>query len=34
MVIIRLLRLSIVRVDITAGTLHPNPMISGINDFP
>ena len=27
-------RLSIVRVDITAGTLHPNPMIKGMNDFP
>ena len=26
--------LSIVRVAITAGTLHPNPIISGMNDFP
>ena len=30
----RLLWLSIVLVAITAGTLHPNPMINGINDFP
>ncbi|MBA7554505.1 hypothetical protein ES705_47126 [subsurface metagenome] len=29
-----LLRFSIERVAIIAGTLHPNPMISGINDFP
>ena len=27
-------RLSIVRVAITAGTLHPNPIISGMNDLP
>jgi hypothetical protein len=33
-VIIRLLRLSMVRVDIMAGTLHPKPMMSGMNDLP
>ena len=33
-VMIRLLRLSIVRDAIIAGTLHPNPIIKGINDFP
>ena len=27
-------RLSIVRVAITAGTLHPKPMMSGMNDLP
>ena len=26
--------LSMVRVDITAGTLQPKPMMSGINDLP
>ena len=34
MVISRLLRLSIVREAMIAGTLQPNPMTSGINDFP
>ena len=27
-------RLSIVRVAITAGTLQPNPIMSGMNDLP
>ena len=27
-------RLSMVRVAMTAGTLQPKPMISGMNDFP
>ena len=30
----RLLRLSIVREAMTAGTLHPNPITSGMNDLP
>ena len=30
----RLFRFSIVREAIIAGTLHPNPIIKGINDFP
>jgi hypothetical protein len=34
MVINRSLRLSIIRVAIIAGTLHPKPMKSGIKDFP
>ena len=34
MVIMRLLRLSMVRVAITANTLHPNPIISRMNDLP
>ena len=33
-VIRRLRRLSMVRVAITAGTLHPKPMMRGINDLP
>ena len=33
-VMMRLLRLSMVRVAIIAGTLHPNPMSMGMNDFP
>ena len=33
-VIMRLLRLSIVREAMIAGTLHPNPMIRGMNDLP
>ena len=27
-------RLSMVRVAMTAGTLHPKPMMSGMNDLP
>ena len=34
MVIRRLLRLSMVRQAMIAGTLQPKPMISGMNDFP
>ena len=34
MVMMRERLLSIVRVAITAGTLQPNPMISGMNDLP
>ena len=34
MVISRLFRFSIVREAIIAGTLHPNPIMSGINDLP
>ncbi len=34
MVIKRLDLLSIILVDIMAGTLHPNPITSGMNDFP
>lgn len=34
MVISRLLKLSIVRVAMMAGTLQPNPMTSGMNDLP
>ena len=30
----RLLRLSIVRVTMMAGTLQPKPMMSGMNDLP
>ena len=30
----RLLRLSIVRVAMTAGTLQPNPITKGMNDLP
>ena len=33
-VIMRLLRLSMVRVAIMAGTLQPNPMSIGMNDLP
>jgi hypothetical protein len=33
-VISLLFRLSMVRVASIAGTLHPNPMIIGMNDFP
>ena len=33
-VIKRLFRFSIVREAMIAGTLHPNPIINGINDFP
>ena len=33
-VINRLLRLSMVRVAIIAGTLQPKPIIKGINDLP
>ena len=33
-VMMRLLRLSMVRVAIMAGTLQPNPIINGMNDFP
>ena len=34
MVTRRLFGLSIVRDAMIAGTLHPNPIIMGINDFP
>ena len=34
MVIRLLLRLSMVRQAMIAGTLQPKPMISGMNDFP
>ncbi len=34
MVIIRLLRLSMVRVAMMAGTLQPKPMMRGMNDLP
>ncbi len=34
MVIMRLLRLSMLRLDIMAGTLQPNPITSGMNDLP
>ena len=34
MVMIRERRLSMVRVAITAGTLQPKPMMSGMNDLP
>lgn len=34
MVMMRERRLSMVRVAITAGTLHPKPMMSGMNDLP
>ena len=34
MVIMRLLLLSMVRVAMMAGTLHPKPMIRGMNDLP
>ena len=34
MVISRLLRLSIVRQAMIAGTLQPKPMMSGMNDLP
>ena len=34
MVMIRLRLLSMVRVDMTAGTLHPKPMMRGMNDLP
>ena len=34
MVMMRDRRLSMVRVAITAGTLQPKPMISGMNDLP
>ena len=33
-VMMRLLRLSMVRVAIIAGTLQPNPITMGMNDFP
>ena len=34
MVMSRLWRLSMVRDDMMAGTLHPKPIIRGINDLP
>ena len=34
MVTTRVKRFSMVRVAITAGTLHPNPISSGMNDLP
>ena len=34
MVMMRLERLSMLRLDIMAGTLHPNPMTNGMNDLP